>query len=225
MKQGVYPKRDIDGLALSMQILFEQDQGITFSRSMIADQVEELEIGSRAFGRNFITPLPERIAFQQKSEFTFHSLKIEGSVVGYISMFHFSDELLDHLLTGKKIEREIKVNDVLPFPRLEPFTIYIDVLVIDPALSNHLQKLYAGILISRFVDLLLHLRSNGYLFDKIYTVTSSGAGERLVKKLGFEKLEHKSLVPARIPFVACFDQEHIYTLQMKQRKMLGFARR
>ena len=225
MKQGVYPRRDIDGLALSMQMLFEQDQGITFSRSMIADQVEELEIGSRAFGRNFITPLPERIIFQQKNEFTFHSLKVEGTVVGYISMFYFTDEVLDQLLTGRKIERDIKVSDVLPFPRLEPFTIYIDVMVIDPALSRHLRTLYAGILVSRFADLLLHLRSNGYLFDKIYTVTSSSAGEKLVSKIGFEKLEHKSLVPARKAFVASFDPEHIQALQTRQRKILGFARR
>ncbi|GLV53933.1 hypothetical protein KDH_07840 [Dictyobacter sp. S3.2.2.5] len=225
MKQGVYPRRDIDGLALSMQMLFEQDQGITFGRSMIADQIEELEIGARAFGRNFITPLPERILFQQKNEFTFHSLKVEGTVVGYISMFFFSDEVLDQLLTGKKIEREIKVSDVQPFPRLEPFTIYIDVMVIDPALSSHLRTLFAGILISRFADLLLHLRSNGYLFDKIYTVTSSSAGEKLVRKLGFQELEHKSLVPARVPFVVPFDQEHLHALQVQQHKVLSFARR
>ena len=72
MKQGVYPKRDIDALVLSMNMLFEQYDKLVFSKSTPADQVEEMNIGIRCFGSDFITPLPERIGFQQKSDFTFH---------------------------------------------------------------------------------------------------------------------------------------------------------
>src|SRR5947209_2153135 len=161
MKQGVYPKRDIDALAKSMNMLFEQYDKIAFSKSTPADQVEEMNIGIRCFGNDFITPLPERIAFQQKSDFTFHSLKVDGRVVGYISMFRFSENFLDDLLTGRKIEIDITVNDVEPFVRLESFSIYIDVIAVDPNLSTQLQHLYAGLLISHAIDLIANLIANG----------------------------------------------------------------
>ncbi len=154
MKQGVYPKRDIDAIAKSMNMLFEQYDKIVFSKSTPADQLEEMNIGIRCFGSDFITPLPERIAFQQKYDFTFHSLKVDGRVVGYISMFRFSENFLDDLLTGHKIEHDITVNEMEPFVRLEPFGIYIDVIAVDPNLPAHVRHLYAGLLVSHAVDLL-----------------------------------------------------------------------
>src|SRR5437764_11980148 len=76
MKQGVYPKRDIDAIAKSMNMLFEQYDKIVFSKSTPADQPEEMNIGIRSFGSKTITPLQARIASQQKSDFTFHSLQL-----------------------------------------------------------------------------------------------------------------------------------------------------
>src|SRR5260370_17650541 len=132
--QGVYPKRDIDALALAMNMVFELQEKFVFSRSTPGDQVEEMDVGIRCFGSEYITPLPERIAFQQKSEFTFWSLKVDGRVVGYVSMFRFPSAFIDDLLTGRRIEREITVKEVLPFTRLEPYDIYIDVMTVDPTL-------------------------------------------------------------------------------------------
>jgi len=206
MKQGVYPKRDIDALVLSMNMLFEQYDKLVFSKSTPADQVEEMNIGIRCFGSDFITPLPERIAFQQKSDFTFHSLKVEGRVVGYISMFHLPEEFLDDLLTSRKIERDITLREVLPFVRLELFCIYIDVVAIDPNLPKHVQHLYAGILISRFVDLLINLIANGYEITRIYTVTSTIEGDNLARKLGFRLMEEKSIAPGRTAYEYVLDQ-------------------
>jgi hypothetical protein len=225
MKQGVYPKRDIDGLALSMQMIFDQQQGIIFSPSSIADQVEELEIGIRSFGHSLITPLPERIAFQQRNELTFQSLKVGGKVVGYLSMFNLSPSWLDDLLTGKKIEHEIKVSDVQLFPRLEPFDIYIDVMAVDPTLSAHLRHLYAGTLVSRFLDQILTMKNNGYLIENVYTVTTSRAGEQLVRKLGFTKMEGKSLVPQRIAYCVFLDHESLLRLRSLSQRALVFDHR
>lgn len=214
MKQGVYPKRDIDALALSMNMVFEQYDKVLFSRSTPADQVEEMNIGIHCFGRDFITPLPERIAFQQKSEYTFHSLKVDGRVMGYVSMFHFKEDFLDDLLTGRKIERDITVKDVLPFVRLTPFSIYIDVMATDPQLPAHIRRFYAGIMISRFIDLLFNLLANSYQITHLYTVTSAVEGDNLVKKLGFQLMEGKSVAPGRTAYIYTLDQPGIQHLSM-----------
>src|SRR5712692_9908259 len=217
MKQGVYPKRDIDVLALSMELVFEQEKFL-FSKSTIADQKEEMEIGIRCFGREFITPLPERIAFQQKSEFTFWSLKVSGRVVGYVSMIRFPPDFLDDILTGRRIEREITLREVLPLVRLEPFNVYIDVMAIDPDLPTHLRHLYAGIIVSRFADTLLNLRANGYLIEKIYTVTATVEGDNLTQKVGFRLLEGKSIAPGRTAYEYTLDEEGIEHLRDLSRR-------
>src|SRR3989442_3829152 len=132
-----------------------------------------MDIVIRCFGSEYITPLPERIAFQHKSEFTFWSLKVNGRVAGYLSMFRFPEQFLDDILTGRRIEREITVKDVLPFTRGEAFSVYIDVMAVDPRLSHHERSLYAGIIVSRFADAILNLRANGYQIEKLYTVTAT----------------------------------------------------
>lgn len=214
MKQGVYPKRDIDAIAKSINMLFVPNEKVVFSKSRPADQLEEMNIGIRCFGSDFITPLAERIAFQQKSDFTFHSLKVDGHVVGYISMFRFPGCFLDDLLTGRKVEIDITVNDMEPFVRLEPFTIYIDVIAVDPSLPTHIQHLYAGFLVARTIDLLANLIANGYQITHVYTVTSTKEGDDLVKKLGFRPLEGKSMVSGRTAYQYVLDEEGIQHLRM-----------
>jgi hypothetical protein len=212
MKQGVYSKRDIDALAHSMQVAFEQIQDISFGPSTIADQLEEMKLGIRSFGRDFITPLEDRIAFQQKNEFTFHSLKAHGHVVGYFSIFHLCPSFLEQLLVGSKVERDITVPDVLPFPRLDPFSVYIDVLAVDPLLPHHQRILYAGLLISHMFHLLASLRQNGYFIEKVYTITTSKETDALTERVGFRKLNHKSLSPGRIAWELTLNEDSINQL-------------
>jgi len=218
MKQGLYPKRDIDALVLSMTAVFEQYNKIVFSRSSPADQLEEMNIGIRCFGQDFITPLAERIAFQSKSEYTFHSLKVNGQVVGYISMFRFDDAFLDDLLTGRKLEREITEKNVYPFERLKPFSIYIDVIAVDVLLPIHLRQLYAGIMLSRFVDMLSNMITNDYQISHVYTVTTTVEGDKLVKKLGFSLMQGKSIAPGRIAYQYVLDEQGFAHLQSMSRR-------
>ncbi len=212
-KQSVYPKRDIDALARAMNLVFEHHDRIVFSKSTPADQEEEIRIGIRCFGKEFITPLLERIGFQQKSEFTFWSLKVDEHVVGYVSMFRFPPAFLDDLLTGRRIEREITVKEVLPFSRLEPFDIYIDVMAVDPTLPMHLRRLYAGIIVSRLATMILDLRANGYLIQTVYTVSATKEGDALVRKSGFRLMKGKSIAPGRLAYDFPLDEQGIKRLQ------------
>src|SRR5713226_3145257 len=206
-KQSLYPKRDIDALARAMNLIFEQHERIVFSKSTPADQEEEMQIGIRCFGQEFITPLPERIAFQEKSEFTFWSLKIDGRVVGYVSLFRFPPLFLDDILTGRHVERDITVKEVLKFTRQEPFDVYVDVMAIDPRLPSHLKPLYAGIIVSRLANSILDLRSNSYLIQTLYTVTATSEGDNLVRQIGFRLMEGKSLSPSRLAYRYDLDEK------------------
>ncbi len=212
-KTRVYPKRDIDALARAThdEYGFIRDH-IYFSRSTPGDQAEELRIGIACFGEEFITPLPERIAFQQKSEFTFWSLKVGSRVVGYVSMFRFTPGFLDDLLTGKRIEREIKLRHVLKFTRLEQFDVYIDVMAVDPTLPDHERRLYAGLIVQRMANKILDLRANNYDIRHLYTVTATPEGDRLVRKIGFHLMKGKSIAPGRLAYVFPLDEAGVERL-------------
>lgn len=219
-RQGLYPKSVIDALAQAMHILFESQEHMVFSRSTLLEQEEEMNIGIRAFGSEYITPLPERIAFQLKSEYTFWSLKVEGHVVAYISMFRFPAEFLDDILTGRRIEREITVREVIPFTRREPFSVYIDVLAVDPQLPHHLHNLYGGIIVSRFADAILNLRDNGFQIAKLYTVTATREGDNLVRKAGFHLMRGKSIARGRTAYEFELDETGLQQLQEFSRRGL-----
>jgi hypothetical protein len=218
MKQGVYPKRDIDALAQSMNAVSEQTDELVFSRSSPADQVEEMEIGIRFYGHEFIVPLAERIAMQQKSEFTFWSLKRQGHVVGHISLFRLTAEMLDDLLTGRKIEREITVKDVLPFVRLEPYSLYTDMLAVDPTLPPDLQQYYTDIIMSRTIDVIFDLRAHDYLIEAWYATVNTAEREALAQKNGFRLMQGKSIAPARKAYECVLNEEnlkHLWSLSSK----------
>lgn len=212
-----YAKNIIDALAQAIQLLFD-DEHIVFSRSTVGEQEEDMQIGIKCFGSEFITPLPERIAFQIKSEYTFLSLKVDGHVVGYISMFRFPEQFLDDLLTGRRIEREISVREVLPFTRGEPFDIYIDVMAVDPTLSPHLQKVYAGCILKRFANKLLDLLANRYQIRTAYTVSATPEGDTLVRKVGFHLMDGKSTALGRIAYQFHLDKEGIERLKELSRR-------
>ncbi len=213
-KQRVYPKRDIDILASALRSVLEPEERSVFSRSTPSEQEEEMHIGIRAFGAEYITPLPERVGFQFKNEYSFWSLKDDhGHVVGYISMFRFPPDFLDDLLTGRRIEREITVDEVLRFSRQEPFDIYIDVLVVDPNIPPFLRHRYTKEIVSGFVGVILNLLANRYEIRTLYTVTTSKEGDNLVQRRGFRLMKGKSQAPGRTAYEFPLDEQGIKHLQ------------
>jgi hypothetical protein len=194
MKQGVYPQRDVDALARSVN---EPEALFEFSPSSPADLAEELLIAQRYADRSAHLSLTERLAFQQKTHFAFYSLKVRGRVVASLAMFRLSEHVLDHVLTGRMIFQNIRVSDLLPFTRLEPFRVYLDTMMVDPTLSLRLRRVYAGIALYKAAEVLLHLLGNDYQITGLYTVPYTPEGERLVQKLGFQAVENQGLVPER----------------------------
>lgn len=219
-KQAIYSKIDIDALAASMNWVFTYQNRLTFSRSTPGEQAQEMDIGIRSIGNEYITPLPERIAFQQKSQYTFWSLKVDEKVVGYVSTLRLPHEFQDNLLSGKNVERDITINEILPFMRGKPFDIYIGALATDPDIPPRLRTFYAGAIIRRIADEILTLLGNGFSIKNIYTVAVTAEGDTIAKRLGFSLMVGKSLVPGRTAYIYPLDEEGIKKLQhLSERKI------
>jgi hypothetical protein len=225
MKQGVYPRRDIDVLALSLGAEQAVSEEPSFSRSSPADLAEEMDLGALYYGRDFVTPLPDRLAMQQRSDFTFWSVKHHGRVVAYASLMRLPDELLNDLLTGRKIEREIGVKDVLPFERLQPFTVYTDVFVVDPRVPLEQQHLYGEVLLSGLIDILFDLRANGYLIERWMAVTVTPESDIVAERLGFRLLPG-NLAPGRKPGECVLNEANLRRLwSLSTKRDLPFPHR
>jgi helix-turn-helix protein len=215
MKQGVYPKRDVEALVLSMSV---QQSTLVFSPSSPADLVEELNIAKKYQQNGSPFSLVERIALQQKCRFCYYSLKLRGVVLGYGSIFSLSEQVLDDLLTGQKIEADITSNMVLPFVRQKPFEIYLDALAIDSQLPQHQAHYYAGVLIYHCIDLLFRWLINDYQITGLYVVVHSGQDEKVLQHLGFQFMQGKSLVSTRKPYRYLIDPPGRERLQRLQER-------
>ncbi len=213
MTHGEYRKRDVDALALLMEAALDHHEKFVFSKSTTADQVEEMEIAAKFFGRDSIIPLAERVAIQQKNEFTYYSLKVNDHVVGYTAMHRLPPKLLDDILTGKEAIEDLKAKDVKKFERAVPFDILHSIIAVDPSLPEHLRHLYAGILIRYRADMILKLITTNYLIEHIYAVTATREGDKLVQKLGFQKMEGKSLIRGRTAYQITINDETIKRLE------------
>jgi hypothetical protein len=77
-----------------------------------------------------------------------------------------------------------------------------------------------GMIVSRLANSILDLRSNGYLMQTLYTVTTTSEGDTLVRKLGFRLIEGKSLSPARLAYRYDLDEKGIEQLRQLSRRRL-----
>lgn len=210
MKQGTYPKRDVDALALS---LHEHIQIFDFSPSSPADLAAQIKIAQKCFGYGFTFPLAQSIAFQQKCKFAYYSLKVRGEVVGYIALFPLPERLLENLLTGYTLKQEITVADILTFERLEPMQIYLDDIAVDPDLPAHIRHLYAGLLLYYSIDMIFLLYTQNYQITDFYALAYTPEGEELLKKLNFQIMPGKSLIANRPAYIYHCDTQTVEILQ------------
>jgi len=228
-QRGKYPKDFIDAMASAQRMVAEHLKYLgvphfNFSKSTPAQQEEEMRIGIACFGSEFITPLDLRIAFQMKNPYSFWSLKrydpatSHYRVMGYISMFRFPPEFQDDILTGKHIEIDITLNEVLRFEKGVPFSIYIDVLATDPELPEGLRSWYGWLVVKNFVNEILNLLANGFQIETLYTVTATKEGDNLVRKLGFQLMKGKSQSAGRIAYQFPLDEEGTRHLQQLSRR-------
>jgi hypothetical protein len=221
-KQDLYRVRDIKALKLLLRSGAEEysPNEIVFSRSSPADLLEAEPIEIRCFGREFAFPAGEALKFQRVNAFTFWSLKAYGKVVGSLSTFRFSPDVLDALLTGRLIEREVSPEETLAFERLAPFDVYVGPMALDPELSTQEQEQYAAIIVRRFADTLLQFLVNDYQIGHLYTVTSPQRRGDLVERWGFQRLEGKSIAPSRVAYVYPLDEEGVARLREVGREVV-----
>lgn len=221
-KQALYRVRDIRALKLLLRSGAEEysPNEIVFSRSSPADLLEAEPIEIRSFGRDFTLPASECLKFQRINAFTFWSLKAYGKVVGSLSTFRFSPHVLDALLTGQLIEREVPPEENLAFERLVPFDVYIGAMTVDPDLSLEDQARYADVIVRRFADVVLNFLTNDYHLRHLYTVTAPRRRNDLVERWGFKRLEGKSIAKSRVAYVYPLDEEGVARLREVGREVV-----
>ena len=128
-------------------------------------------------------------------------------------MHNLLPNVLEDILTGRKEIGELRSKDVLKFERAKPFNIYTGVIAVDPSLPNHLRHFYAGIIIRHRADMILRLITTNYLIENLYTVTTTKEGDRLAKKLGYKRIEGKSLIKGKIAYQYTIDEKGLERIE------------
>jgi hypothetical protein len=210
--QGKYIREDVDKLAEAMEQFVE-----IYSASEPAEKLEFLQakgkndiqetvqiarqnLGDNAYG------LEKRMEWFKLAPRGDYILKHEGIAVGYFSMQAIKPESIDQVFNHKN-GRSIQLGDMLPIEPGHPLNIHISGIGIRKGISRQQTKYYGMVLLNKLFDTLIDLGEQGIDIRKIWAKSSTVAGIKLCRDLGFTELGY--INDEQIGFVLDLEQSDL----------------
>jgi hypothetical protein len=191
--QGKYLREDVDKLAEAMtqfievysasepaeHLEFSQAQGKSDIQETV--QIARQNLGDNAYG------LEKRMVWFKYSPKGDYLLKHEGIAVGYFSMQAIKPESIDQVFHCKS-GRSILLEDMLPIEPGCPLNIHVSGIGIRKGISRQQSKYYGMVLINKLFETLIGLGRQGIDIRKIWAKSSTVAGIKICRDLGFTEL-------------------------------------
>ncbi len=147
------------------------------------------------------------IGWHQKNKMVFKILLYKEKLVGYYSILPLTQDALDAFTKGYLRDKDIKPKDILTKNQ----TKKCESLYLFSVVLHYRRHLLIRELLEDIADTLEKIRRNMKL-KKIYATAASPAGEKLLKKFKFKKMEDKSK-RADQHSLYCKDLSHIESLK------------
>ena len=184
MKQGLYPRSEIDELALSIKALIEQfdTSSSVFEPATINDLATEVEIDNALYGNKGTTPLERRIERLERNPESNFVLRRSGGIVGHVSFYPVEADYLQKLLHAEV--SGIPADKVLPWTPGVPLQVFFSIISVragfPPDVAPHIGlRLLAG-----SVSVLRSLGRRGVIIETISATTRTASGIKLARDLG-----------------------------------------
>ena len=114
-------------------------------------------------------------------------LKHEGVAIGYFSMQAIKPESIDHVFNHKS-GRSVQLEDMLLIEPGRQLDVHISGIGIKKGISRQQAKQYGMILLNKLFDTLIDLGNQGVDIRRIWAKSSTVAGIKLCRELGFTEL-------------------------------------
>lgn len=200
-KQGVYPRKEVDKLALELQAFFmyREKQSTNFIRVTSREEMGKcLDISQELFGigREILDECMEMI---ERNPYICYALKAsDQTTIGYTGITPLKPGKLGGVLAQTLPVRTLP-EDMEVFESGKHLDIYIGVMAIKPGLTNAEKRTYGSRLISELAEVIIELGRKGIIIGTVAARSNSADGIRLLKHAGFTEIPRAT--PERRTFI------------------------
>lgn len=199
-KQAVYKRREVDQLARELQSfeMHRQAKPTEFMRVTTKEEMAECqEISQALFGVGRAT-VDERMKLLERNPITYHLLKSEDQIIGYVAMMPLKPGRLERVLR-QTIPVSIEPDDIEDFKESKNIDLYLHAIGIKPGFTTAEKHAYGARLVAELVTQIIELGRQGITIGTIAARSNMPDGIRLMKHAGFTEIE--PLTPERRTFI------------------------
>lgn len=192
--EGYYPKTEIDKMAKARElfILEYASEPSTFARATEEDIKDIHALCMDLFGVTGTPSYETMLSWQQKNPYTYHVLKQEGIVTGYIGFLYLSSETVHHIMAETLPELPSPpATEVLPFTPDTPIDGLFAGIAVRQDLPPKRARIHGLHLIMGGIEVLEDFARKGMPVRKLYATSRSSDGIKLSRKLGFQETTYE----------------------------------
>jgi hypothetical protein len=212
--EGYYPKVEIDAMAQAKE-LFLLQYSIAPRQFERANREEDIrgiyDLCVAAYGISNTPPLEERLEEWKQLPESYYVVKQENIVVGYISLFWYTDEALPDLMTPRQRQTSLTVDVMRPLVLGQPIDHLFVSLAVRPGLTNEQQRRCGFKLLRDAIQVLENFAERGMPVRKLYATSRTTDGIKLARDMGMKETKYPNDPTLRFEL----DLEHTETPLVK----------
>ncbi|MBA2287622.1 MAG: hypothetical protein H0W02_19270 [Ktedonobacteraceae bacterium] len=213
--EGYYEKTYIDKMAEASQLYAIQyaDDPATFSVATSEDAQGVYDVMVSLWGTLNVTPVQTRLEWYKINPEIDYVVKQDNIVVGYLTIKPYKHEVMQKLISGEILAKEVKPDDLLPFTPGVPLECLVATAV---RAGVYEPKKYGMRLVAGAIEVFKGFAQRGVVIAKLYANSETPDGIRLCKGLGFEDISTEpnktprrfmlDLKTSKTPFAAEYKQ-------------------
>jgi hypothetical protein len=199
-EQGFYSKKDVDRLAIELNVFFEIETEISsFAAATIAEIPACINLNRELF-TNTLNSTNDVILYKKwerwmkKNPQIVHVLKREEEIIGITITLPVKpkSEKLEKALNSdiSMLQGDINISaeDIEEYQEGNHIQLYIAGIGIKPSLDKDLRRKYGARLISSFADSIVSLGKKGVVIETILAVGATRSGIKLLQHFGFNEV-------------------------------------
>ena len=190
-KQAVYSKKEINNIASRIEttILAEKSSEIAYRKATVSDMYQENELAKIIFGRGG-DALEARQAFLTRNPDCDYHVYDKDKLVAYINVVPLKHQTIIDFLESKIGNIwTITTDDIELFEPGKPVECLIIDMITTPTVPPMQRRNYGAKLLKGLVQSLEEMGKKGIEITKVYAISRTITGIRLLKGAGFHPIE------------------------------------
>ena len=188
-KQPLYLKKEINEIAHQVEaaLLIQKKEPVIYRKATINDLETQYQLGLLVFGRS-ANPVEVTKAFMEVNPDIEYHLYDQDTLVAYLNIMPLKHQAIEDFMSGKIRGWQISTDDLEQFEPGKPLELLIMNFVSTPTVPPAQRNYYSSRLLVHVLQTLAELGNQGVEITKLYTVSGTATGQRIIENAKFKKI-------------------------------------